>query len=251
MDLRVTVCVLLYGNYPELARQVIHSIVSNCDKRSYKLIVGCNACCRETLDFINSVEQIDETIISEENLNKCPMQRQMFKLVDTEFVWWFDDDSQIIENDALDRRLALADAAPQTTVLWGPLFYWNDQGQFNFGIDVSPWIRSQAWYSREPIPCDPSGKWVFIIGGCWFARTSILQHLNWPPESFVKPGDDAIFCEAMRQSGHAFESIGECGVQFQSHERRAPETLEMMLAQVATTGCRASTHSRRSDSDLS
>lgn len=234
MSKRVTICVLLYGNYPGLARQTIDSVVNHCDRDLYRLIVGCNACCQETIEYLNSVRQIDHLIVSEININKCPMQRRMFELVDTEYIWWFDDDSFVVEDFALKSRIEIADNSPVSTVLWGPVFYWNDQYGFNFGVDVEPWIRSQPWYSREPIPCDVSGKWVFVIGASWFARTSALRQLNWPPESFIKAGDDAILCEAIRQSGWSFEQIGECGTEFQTHERRAPETREMMAAQVGS-----------------
>lgn len=220
------------GNYPILARQVVDSIVSRCERAQYHLVVGCNACCDETLQYLQSVEQIDRLIVSQDNINKCPMQRKMFEQIDTEFVWWFDDDSWIDDERSLQMRLEIADAAPPETVLWGPIFCWNDQAGFNFGVDVEPWIRAQPWYSREPIPCDDCGKWVFVIGASWFARISALKYLDWPPASFIKAGDDAILCEAIRQSGLRFEQIGECGVKFQTHDRRAPESREMMISQV-------------------
>lgn len=235
MTERVSICVLLYGNHASLARQCLESIIKHCERDQYRLIVGCNACCDETLAFVGSLREIDRLIVSSENLNKCPMQRRMLADIDTEFVWWFDDDSRIESSDALPQRLQIADQSSPETVLWGPIFYWQDQAGFNFGIDVEPWIREQAWYSREPIPCDASGKWVFVIGGSWLARTQVLRDLDWPPRSFLKPGDDALFCEAIRQSGLTFEGIGECGVSFQLADRRAPETETMMAQQVRRT----------------
>ncbi len=232
MKPRVTICVLMYGDYPALARQVIGSIVTLCDRRQYRLFVGCNACSPETLAYLRAVEQIDRYFISEQNLNKCPMQRRMYEQLETEFVWWFDDDSYVVESDALRRRVEIADAAPKETVLWGPSFFWHDQADFNFGVDVKPWVRAQPWYSREPIPYDPSGNWVFVIGATWFARTSILRELDWPPREFLMPAEDALFCEAIRQSGHSFDNPGDCGVKFQTHERRVPETQEMMERQM-------------------
>ena len=232
MEPRVTICVLMYGDYPTLARQVIDSIINSCDRRQYRLFAGCNACSPETLNYLDAVEQIDRRFISKQNLNKCPMQRRMFEQVETEFVWWFDDDSYIVESDALQRRLEIADAAATETVLWGPCFSWHDQADFNFGVDLKPWIRAQPWYSREPIPCDSSGEWVFAIGATWFARTSIQRELDWPPRQFLRPGEDALFCEAIRQSGHTLQNPGDCGVKYQTHERRVPETQEMMEQQM-------------------
>jgi hypothetical protein len=232
MNQRVTICVLMYGDYPALARQVIDSVISLCDRRQYLLFVGCNACSPETLEYLRAVEQIDRYFISEQNLNKCPMQRRMYEHVETEFVWWFDDDSYIVKSDALQRRVEIADAAPTETVLWGPCFFWHDQADFNFGVDVKPWVRAQPWYSREPVPCDPSGDWLFAIGANWCARTSILRALDWPPPEVLMPAEDALFCEAIRQSGHRLSCFDDRAVKFQTHDRRLPETQEMMERQI-------------------
>ena len=229
---QVTICVLLFGEYPHLAKKTIGSVLEHCNDSDYQLFVGCNACCDETLEYVNGLSQIDRLFVSEQNLNKCPMQRKMFAEIETEFVWWFDDDSYIIDPAALTTRLAYASRANPDHVLWGPTFVWESQEGFNLGVDVRPWIRAQAWYSGEPIPHDSTHNWFFVIGACWFARMSLIRELDWPPEEFLKPGDDALFCEAIRQKGYQYIGIGECGVEFQTEERRAPETKEMMLHQV-------------------
>lgn len=59
MNKRVTNCVLLYGNYPGLARQAIDSLVKRCDQDACQLIVGCNARCQENIESPNSVSQFD------------------------------------------------------------------------------------------------------------------------------------------------------------------------------------------------
>ena len=51
-------------------RQIIQSIVSNRGKRMHKPMIASNACYQEALTFISTVEQIDETLVSEVNLNK-------------------------------------------------------------------------------------------------------------------------------------------------------------------------------------
>jgi len=71
-----------------------------------------------------------------------------------------------------------------------------------------------------------------VIGANWFSRTNIVRQLYWPPQSFLNAGNDALFCEAIRQSGYSLDQIGECGVRFQTHKRRAPETREMMLKEI-------------------
>ena len=109
---KVTICVLTYGNYPGLARQAIDSIRRYCPRAGYRLLVGANVVCAETLDYLQRLSQngdIDQLIISDVNLNKNPMMRRMFEQIDTEFIWWFDDDSYIFKDGTFSAWLEIAD----------------------------------------------------------------------------------------------------------------------------------------------
>src|SRR5688500_6504674 len=116
----VTICVLTYGDYLELALQVIESIRTNCSRSQYRLVVAANAVGCETLDYLQSLERdghIDRLVASPVNINKCTMMRRMFEGIETEFVWWFDDDSYVTEPGALGQWLEPALTAPEATVM--------------------------------------------------------------------------------------------------------------------------------------
>ena len=111
----VTICVLTYGDYTSLVRRTIESIRAHCPRSAYRLIVGANAVSDESaayLDRLRAAGAIDELIHSATNLNKCPMMRRMFQCVNTEFIWWFDDDSYVTAPGVLEDWLAAAKAAP-------------------------------------------------------------------------------------------------------------------------------------------
>ena len=79
---KVSICVLTYGHYTALVQKCINSIVAMCPKGQYKLIVGANAINEETRSQLVTMKKrkwIHELIISEKNLNKCPMMRKMFQ----------------------------------------------------------------------------------------------------------------------------------------------------------------------------
>ena len=100
----VTICLLTFGNYPRLARRALDSIRLNCAHGDYKLVVGANSVCEETECLLNGryeAKDIDRLIVSPTNLSKCPMMRRMFTEIDTEYIWWFDDDSYIEEPGAM------------------------------------------------------------------------------------------------------------------------------------------------------
>jgi len=248
----VTICVLTYGDYPELARRCINSIVSNCDRNHYRLVVGANSVNHHTRDYLNtlvSIGSIDALYESEININKCPMMRRMFQDIDSEFIWWFDDDSNIIDTQALSQRLAIARTASPSTVIWGHEFFFGDEKDFSYGTDVVGFVRSAPWYrGRNPPSWERGGKdeydfegrgvgdgrWFFITGGCWFIRTSVIRALDWPDRRMIKRNDDVFLCEAIRQQGWHVADIGPLGVMINDAARRgAGEDLASMQHQMS------------------
>src|SRR5687767_9414542 len=118
----VSICVLTYGEHAPLVRRAVDSIVRHCPRPEYELIVGANAPGKETivcLQMMREIGAIDSLINSPVNLNKCPMMRQMFARVTAEFIWWFDDDSYIVDASALPTWLEIARKSPASTVMWG------------------------------------------------------------------------------------------------------------------------------------
>lgn len=236
----VTICVLTYGDYPKLVRRCIESIRRHCDRKLYRLVVGANAVSAETAAYLKSLHRdghIDRVCASRRNLNKCPMMRRMFAKVDTEFVWWFDDDSYVTAPDALQGHLRMARGSPATTVMWGQEAECNHPFTF-INIpekDVVKFVRKAPWYGGlTPPSWEPGGKgefnylgkgrgdprWQFILGSCWLIRTWALRRLDWPDRRLVKLGDDVLLGEAIRQQGWQFCNTAMRGVALNSASRR-------------------------------
>ncbi|HEU0008837.1 MAG TPA: glycosyltransferase [Verrucomicrobiae bacterium] len=234
----VTICVLTYGDHPRLVARVLDSIRTHCPRSEFQLAVGANAvgeATRADLDARRRAGEIDRLIVSETNLNKCPMMRRIFQTVHTELIWWFDDDSYINEPGALSRWLKPALAAADSNVMWGQLCRCNTREEFTDLEEPIGFVRSAPWYRGLPPPSwRPGGKgefnfenrgcgdgrWDFIVGGCWLIRTSAVRALDWPDPRLIKLGDDVFLGEAIRQQGWELGNIGTPGVAVNTEPRR-------------------------------
>ena len=249
---KVTICVLAYGEYPDLAKRCIDSIIDNCPRELYELRVGCNKVCLDTLAYMTGLVHkglIDCLYISHENLNKCRMMRRMYKDISTEWIWWFDDDSYVTRPDAMDNWLARAaadSASPKPPVLYGKVFFFGKPSDFDYGLDIRAWISKQSWYRGHPIPCgvtcredgfnmdaaNPDNRFFFVTGGVHMIKTDFVNMIGWPTSTLVKRNDDVILCCAVRQNEYSFADL-DYGVEINKHDRRGEgedkQTMEKQL----------------------
>jgi hypothetical protein len=237
---QVTICLLTYGDFPQLARRAMDSIRQKCLRADYRLVVGANAVCPETLELLNARHQageIDHLIVSAANLSKCPMMRRMFAVVETEYIWWFDDDSYVARQYALSRWLATAKASPRSTVIWGTMSCCTHPSAFAEMDDAVGFVRKASWYQGLPPPSwrvggggdfnfrelgVGDGRWQFILGGCFMIRTAAVQALDWPDHRLFRTGDDVFLGEAIRQQGWQQANISSHGVTLNTEPRRGP-----------------------------
>jgi GT2 family glycosyltransferase len=193
----------------------------------------------QTLAFLQSLEragEIDELVVQRDNLNKCPMMRRMFEHVETELIWWFDDDSYIIDPAAFDHWRGRAERASAQTVMWGKVAVCDHPSAFAPDLpDAVGFVRSADWYCGLTPPSwkvggrgefdfegrgTGDGRWFFVLGGCWMIRTRAIRALNWPDRRLIKLGDDVFLGEAIRQQGWLVQNVDEPGVAIDTEPRR-------------------------------
>jgi GT2 family glycosyltransferase len=237
----ITICVLAFSDYPHLAQRVLDSIRTRCQRLDYRLVVGANAVSSATLKLLQSryrAGEIDQLIVSETNINKCPMMVKMFSQVSTDYIWWFDDDSYITDDDALFRWLEAARASPSSTVQWGAQAWCDTTAGFTDLEDAVAFVRSASWYRGLPPPFwHPGGKgefnfqglgigdgrWLFIVGGCFMIRTMALRQMDWPDRRLSFLGEDVFLGEAIRQQGWSLGNLGTPGVAVNTEPRRGTD----------------------------
>jgi hypothetical protein len=234
----ITICVLTFSDYPHLVRRMLDSVRNHCQRAHYRLVVAANAAGRETLQLLETrygSGEIDQLILSETNLNKCPMMRRIFNQVRTEYIWWFDDDSYVIDDDALPGWLEAARASPPSTVQWGLEAWCDCTSGFTDLDDPLGFVRSASWYRGLPPPSwRPGGKgefnfdglgigdgrWCFVVGGCFMVRTRAVRIMDWPDRRLSFLGDDVFLGEAIRQQRWTLGNLGSLGVAINTAPRR-------------------------------
>jgi len=218
---KVTVCVLLYGEYFNLAKQCVGSIIENFPKYQYELRVGINECCKETIDYI---KQFKEIKIYEEknNINKYLLMDKMFQDINTEFIWWFDDDTFVIKNDTFEKWMNYIENSPEDVVVWGSIYGVRMQRRSMFAkyfeTSIQDWIKKQSWYNGLPIPSGNNKYeenyyqtdiqhdiWRFPTGYSWVGMTDFLKKIKYPFEGMVV-GGDILLAEEVRQQKKVFNN---------------------------------------------
>jgi hypothetical protein len=210
-DKPLTVCVLLYGDHPDLAHRCLSSIWSRLTDGApliYDIRLGLNEISANTRVVVDWFAEGVKTHLTipvikydcRKNALKYPLMRRML-LNDSrrpaEWVMWFDDDSH----------------------LDGGRGWWREVMRKTVGGDMLgkiymqgmsprqwPWITQQAWY-RASVGEPPKLRrkrptFRFCTGGWWVIRSQILRDYDWPTPELRLIGGDAMLGELCRHRGY-------------------------------------------------
>lgn len=196
----LTICVLLYGDYLDLAKRVLNDYMLY-QAAHNELRVGLNACSPATLDFVEGLIhqgclQPRNCYRSDVNLHKYPLMRRMFYDPDnpltTEYTVWFDDDSYLFGlSSATAWQAQLLRALRQGDMVGAPYTKSLEAMQ-------ASWIEAQPWYTGKSVRTKGYSV-CFITGGFWGLRSELLRQYDWPIPALDHRGGDVMFGELLRQ----------------------------------------------------
>jgi hypothetical protein len=179
---KFTVCVLLYGDFLNLARRCLEPLFKLRESGLVDLRLGLNEVSQPTRDYIKEhslgASQGIDVWLENPQVYKYPMMRQMFhsKPIETPYVMWFDDDSYVKDASLLTQvETQMVDCDMLGSVYTIP--YGNDQKE---------WCKSQPWYVGKPL----SDKPRFATGGWWCIKTDVLKRFDWPTPELKHCGGD-------------------------------------------------------------
>jgi len=208
---RVTICILMYGNYFHLHKQCLNSILSTTQAEHRQIRIACNEVCSETLQYLSRLkdqQKIHKIIVNQTNMKKYPAMRQLFYDQDDpitdKWIIWFDDDS-IANKDAawLDKLCKkIVSVYANGARIVGAEFYWKlSQAQVS-------WIRSRPWYHNRLFQTrngneSPNGEYVqFPAGGFWAIARDVVQRTNIPDPEIGQNGGAYMIGEQLWQAGY-------------------------------------------------
>ena len=189
---RVTICVLLYGDHPELAQRSLGSIYASTDPSCFQLRIGLNAVCDATREYINKeIVPYGNVVLfdSKENIFKYPMLRRMLwskPEITTDWIIYFDDDSFVTEQDWLPGLYKTMQDRPSVSMLGKIYFAHVKQPQID-------WMKTRPWWKDKPLPTRKGMPKVdFVTGGFWAIKTSVAKELDIPDPGLSHQGDIEI-----------------------------------------------------------
>lgn len=197
---KFTICVLLYGDYPDLAKRVLESIGKRLPREYYRLYVWCNQIGDLTKSYVRSLSFLqdgDKVFESKVNRLKYPAMRMMLhrgERIDTPYFMWFDDDSFIRAEVNGRDWLRTIQLKLQAASMLGAVYHIPIQGRQWSWVQEQPWFRGKS---------KPEKGFRFCTGGWWTIRTTVLYDHDWPTEELAHRGGDVMLGELCRQNDYA------------------------------------------------
>ncbi len=229
MKPKITVCVLCYGAYLDLAKRCRGSIVARMDPECVADVrITLAEVCDETRDYVFNdvvpqlVSHAPVDVRLAPNVGKYPLMRRMLYTVGprptASLVTWFDDDSYLVDPFQFRDVVRVMTSHREPIELLGSPYR-----AYGFKPEQIEAIKQQSWYVGREIPRRRHPR--FVTGGWWTARMATLRKFDYPFPEIRHNGGDSILGELCHQQGWRIEPFGLAeGVRINYDEKRGGES---------------------------
>jgi hypothetical protein len=227
---RVTIFMLLYGNYIEMHRQSLAALIGSTTSTQADIRVGSNQLGSTTtalIDHFIRTGRITRHYMHVENDKKYPVMREMFHdkalPITTDYVVWFDDDSVVLQQDWLQSLLGMIkEYHPKGVRLFGPKRMWT------YSLQQIAWVKQAPWYRGRPFQDNsgresPNGDKVFFAsGGFWALASHVIREQDIPDVRIGHNGGDYNVAEQVWQGGWSLQqfSTDKSIINWSAYKRR-------------------------------
>lgn len=208
---KMTICVLMYGDYPDMHRACLGSILNTTSPAQREIRVATNQLCLKTrawLDRLKEEGEIHTLIHNAENKKKYPAMRQLFwdedNPITTKWIVWFDDDSIANRDPQWYNNLAakIISEYPKKARMVGDLMFWSlNQAQLSWA-QGRPWWRNRYLQTKQKVEAPNGQKIFFAAGGFWALETDAMREAMIPDPDIGHNGGDYMVGLQLWQQGY-------------------------------------------------
>jgi hypothetical protein len=212
---RYTICVLMYGDYHDLHKACLNSILRTVPPKRRQLRIATNAICQQSknwLDRLHGDGEIHTLMHNRENIKKYPAMRKLFhdpaNPITDRWVIWFDDDSICSRDDEWWEKLGqvIVTASPKHQKIVGSVRIWNFNPAQLKWMSTRPWYRNRPWQLKNGREAPNGNKVLFACGGFWAAEMDALRAAMVPDEQIGHNGGDYMVGAQLWQAGYGVYS---------------------------------------------
>lgn len=214
---KFTVCVVAYGDYPQLLSRCLDTLFTTLPVERIDLRIGYNGdeltkkCTKATLDVIRAYP-VTKLYVSDENIFKYPMMRRMLHdpscPITTKYLLWFDDDSYVVDpNWSKELATKILENQLERVGMFGIKFQHPLRRLFRPDHDPRDWIRQATWFKNKPfmtssgVEASNGDTLHFCVGGFWAASVQALSEADVPDTRLRNNGGDCLIGEMLHQAG--------------------------------------------------
>lgn len=213
---KITVCVLCYGPYTDLAKKCLSGILATIPPERLDLRIGTNQIAQSTLDYLRTLP-VSKIYVNTENRFKYPVMREMFwdpqKPIDTNYVVWFDDDTWVVRPDWITNLCqTIIDFHNYNFRMFGSKMYHDLAIYAKNNYRPDHWFKAADWYKNKNLRIKgssqeaPNGSVIdFAVGWCWAIATEAIRAANIPDIRLQHNGGDITIGEQIHQAGFGIQ----------------------------------------------
>jgi ADP-heptose:LPS heptosyltransferase/GT2 family glycosyltransferase len=214
---KITMFVLLYGNFPDMHRRCLTAIQNTTTRDSVELRVYCNNVCLDTQELCKKLFNdgvVSVIYSSDKNKFKYPCMREMFHdekfPIKTKWVLWFDDDT-MCDTDPLwfDKLCSVINStsiADSNFGMLGPIYHYALQDRHANWIKQGKWYKGRQFRDKSGKESVNANKIFFVTGSFWALKTEALKKADVPDERLSHNGGDICIGEQVWQNGYNLKS---------------------------------------------
>lgn len=216
----ITLCVGCYSNFFDAQKRCLDSIKSQVNFGEFKLLIGCNEVPKENVEYFK--KQYNPTIVfeNEVNIHKIGMMRQMLSVIDTEYLFWFDDDTYLSDKTSLVQHVDKVKQHPDV-VLFGNKYFFKKETKeecvkkyMSLGYDWNSYLSStfENFDANKFFDLDESHRLYFITGNHYIIKTDYLKKYSFPPDIKSPVFEDVMLSQMVKYTGNKWCNTGDLGV---------------------------------------